>query len=334
MSSPPPPALVLPDVLVLGSGGVLGEAWSHGVLSGIEQATGLDFRRCETFVGTSAGALVACALVAGRRPRLPAGTRRRRAAPATGPAAARPVRPPPERSRRPSAGLSEDPLVHGLVRVAGDLVRRRVGELAPTALRVGEPGGAIARAALLWALPDTGRSLAPARRALARANLSWVGRLRVVCVERRSGRRVVFGAPGAPAASVLEAALASCSMPWWYPPLTIGGREYVDGGLWSSTNIDVAPAARGTEVLCLHPSGSLSVTLDSPWTMLRSLGRAAAVTEALALRSLGARVRRITPDRASARAMGADLMDATRRAPVLEAGYAQGLAEALPTAPG
>ena len=60
-----------PDVLVLASGGTLGEAWMSGVLAGIEDATGHDFRATESLVGTSAGALIAAALVAGERPRRP-----------------------------------------------------------------------------------------------------------------------------------------------------------------------------------------------------------------------------------------------------------------------
>ena len=54
-----------PDVLVLGGGGSLGEAWMMGVLAGIEDAAGVDLRECESFVGTSAGAIVAAHLVAG-----------------------------------------------------------------------------------------------------------------------------------------------------------------------------------------------------------------------------------------------------------------------------
>ncbi|MGH2943534.1 MAG: hypothetical protein ACRDLN_12255, partial [Solirubrobacteraceae bacterium] len=57
--------LLVPDVLVLASGGTLGEAWMSGILAGIEDATGHDFRTTESFVGTSAGSLVAAALVAG-----------------------------------------------------------------------------------------------------------------------------------------------------------------------------------------------------------------------------------------------------------------------------
>ena len=51
-----------PDVLVLGGGGILGEAWMRAVLAGLEEATGFDPRGCEGFVGTSAGSIVAAAL--------------------------------------------------------------------------------------------------------------------------------------------------------------------------------------------------------------------------------------------------------------------------------
>ena len=61
----------LPDVLVLGAGGVLGEAWMSGVLAGLEDAAGIDFRRCDTYVGTSAGSIEAARLASGRSPRRP-----------------------------------------------------------------------------------------------------------------------------------------------------------------------------------------------------------------------------------------------------------------------
>src|SRR3981081_2084195 len=57
-----------PDVLVLGVGGVLGEAWLSGVLAGISAASGIDFRECRAFVGTSAGSIVAAYLAAGHSP--------------------------------------------------------------------------------------------------------------------------------------------------------------------------------------------------------------------------------------------------------------------------
>src|SRR4051812_23981559 len=62
---------VAPDVLVLSGGGIVGEAWMQGVLAGIEDAAGIDFRDPETFVGTSAGSIVSARLAAGRRPPRP-----------------------------------------------------------------------------------------------------------------------------------------------------------------------------------------------------------------------------------------------------------------------
>ena len=47
----------LPDALVLGAGGTLGEAWMRGLLNGIEAGGSLDFRDCEFLVGTSAGSV-------------------------------------------------------------------------------------------------------------------------------------------------------------------------------------------------------------------------------------------------------------------------------------
>src|SRR5439155_20499759 len=63
-----------PDVLVLAAGGAVGEAWMTGVLAGLEEATGVDFRSVDAIVGTSAGAIVGASLAAGRSPRRPPGT--------------------------------------------------------------------------------------------------------------------------------------------------------------------------------------------------------------------------------------------------------------------
>src|SRR5205809_7759141 len=58
-----------PDVLVLGAGGIVGEAWMGGLLAGLQDATGFDARDCDHFVGTSAGSIVAAALAGGVDPR-------------------------------------------------------------------------------------------------------------------------------------------------------------------------------------------------------------------------------------------------------------------------
>src|SRR5215207_7345948 len=76
-----------PDVLVLGGGGTLGEAWLRALLAGLEAESGWDLRECDAFVGTSAGAIVAAVLAAGPPPPGPAGgagPRRAEAAAAAG----------------------------------------------------------------------------------------------------------------------------------------------------------------------------------------------------------------------------------------------------------
>ena len=120
----------------------------------------------------------------------------------------------------------------------------------------------------------------------------------MAAVDRGSGARVLFGAPGAPTASVRDAVLASCAVPWLFAPVTIGDREYVDGGVWSPVNLDAAPGGRGAHVLCLAPTAGAG-----PFT---AVTKAALVAEEMALIARGMRVRTIVPDAASAAAIGAE----------------------------
>ena len=133
----------------------------------------------------------------------------------------------------------------------------------------------------------------------------------------------MFGAPGAPPADVPDAVLASCAVPWLFAPVEIGGREYVDGGVWSPVNLDAAPVRRGARVVCLNPTASLP-SASRALGALRTASRASAATEALALRARGAEVEVIGPDEASAAAMGPNLMDRSRVEDVLDAAVAQG----------
>ena len=144
------------------------------------------------------------------------------------------------------------------------------------------------------------------------------GRLRIAAVDRARGKRVVFGAPDAPTASVAQAVLASCAVPWIFAPVEIDGREYVDGGVWSPTNLDAVPAGRGSRVLALIPTAG--ATLPA----LRRASAAAAGYESMALRAKGVEVRTIVPDGPSLEAIGPNLMDPSRRRAVAAAGYAQG----------
>jgi NTE family protein len=307
----PEPLTHRPDVLVLAAGGTLGEAWMRGLLDGAGRATGVDFRDCEYFVGTSAGSIVAAFLAAGREP--DSGPEARaakewgsKAGEANGAPEGIPVGAPEGGERGP------------LKAAVGRIGMTAAAPFAPLALAGTAPGGAVARAAALAAVPRGKRSLGGLARLVEQSGASFDGRLRIAAVDRRNGKRVVFGAPGAPDASVAQAVLASCSIPWVFKPVTIDGREYVDGGVWSPTNLDATPARRGTEVLCLNPTAALKP--------LSAVTNAAALAESLALKARGARVRTIRPDRDATEAMGQNLMDRRRAPEALAAGYAQGRA--------
>lgn len=312
-----------PDVLVLASGGTLGEAWMSGVLAGIEDATGHDFRATESLVGTSAGSLVAAALVAGQRPRRPRAQGALLGLP-SGESAG-------DVASESSSRLAPQwlPLPRSILQTVGREAVRIAGAaatpLAPMALAAGANGSTALRAALLGRTPGDDTSLAAMRAGIERSGARWDGRLRVVAVDRGNGHRVVFGAPGAPEASVAEAVQASCSVPWIFAPVKIGGREYVDGGVWSNTNLDTAPAGRATQVLCLNPIMSLDIAMSSAFGLLRAIAGSTAALETLALRSRGARVRMLGPAQDSARVMAPNLTNAEKREEVLAGGYAQGL---------
>ncbi len=276
-----------PNVLVLGGGGLLGEAWMTGVLAGYEDAAGADLRACRHVVGTSAGSIVAASLAAGRPPRRP------------GSAEASPTRPVEE--PEPFAGPAR----------GGRRIPNVVVGAGAVAARVGAP----VRALALRALPDGQRPIAGFADEVDQWGATFDGRLRVCTVDAASGRRVVFGSRSAPPASVGQAVAASCAIPAVFAPVRIGDRMYVDGGAWSPTNADAAPAGRGDRVLLLEPTAVL----------VRGALRGAALLEAMALRSRGAKVHLVTPD-GSARPLMARLMDPDRGGRVLAAGYAQGLA--------
>jgi NTE family protein len=305
-----------PDVLVLGGGGVLGEAWMMGVLAGIEDGTGFDLRDCDHYVGTSAGSIVAAHLVAGQPPR-------------------RPSTVSSELDPLPSAPQPADGLA-----AAGLAAARRAGQwavavgatFAPLALGLAAPGGAVTRSLLLRRLPRPKQTLGDLHRNVERLDPHFDGRLRVAAVDRGNGRRVVFGSPGAPRSSVADAVAASCTVPWLFEPVTIGGREYVDGGVWSPTNLDAAPAGRDTHVLCLNPTASLP-TSSNVLSVVRGVSRTAVSVEALVLRRRGAAVQLLAPNAESAETMGTNFMDREPSGRVIAAGYRQGLAYVTGSAP-
>jgi len=294
-------------VLVLGVGGILGEAWMWGYLGGAQQASGEDFRRAKQLIGTSAGSIVAARLAGGEDPRR-------------------------GEERVHWDGEMEPERRPGTLRAAFERASRislgAVSPLAAPALAAATPGGALARAAVLARVPPGRIELRDLRSRLQALGPTWDGRLNIIAVDRGSGRRVAFGSDGAPEASVADAVAASCAIPGYFAPVEIGGREYVDGGVWSPTNLDLARASRGDRVLCLVPTAAMGT---SPALALRGLvagWRMATSVEAAAARRRAASVEIVSPDGGSARAIGSDLMNPSRRPQVLAEGFRQGASRA------
>ena len=112
-------------------------------------------------------------------------------------------------------------------------------------------------------------------------------------------------------------------MPWVFAPVEIGGREYVDGGVWSMSNLDAAPAGRQAEVLALLPTFGRGAGRGAA-ALLRAAGQAVGLAELQLLRARGARTRIIAPDAGTIEAMGSDLLASGPMKAVTAAGRAQG----------
>jgi NTE family protein len=297
------------DVLVLGGGGVLGEAWISAVLAGLEEASGFDATACEGYVGTSAGSIVAAVLAAGISP------------------ADRLGELPEQPAGEASGGGGSANGGGSASEAAADVVRRMLaagalvtGPLAAVSLRSAAPAGALLRRTVLARTRRGTHSLRGLGERIEKLGARFDGRLAVAAVDLDTGRRVMFGREGAPTASVGDAMEASCAIPGWFRPIEIDGRDYIDGGVWSPTNMDEAQVERGQSVLCLNPTGALA----SRAAPLGLLSRSVARVEALALERRGARVTMEAPDAASLEAIGTNLMDRGRRREVIAAGVDQG----------
>jgi NTE family protein len=134
--------------------------------------------------------------------------------------------------------------------------------------------------------------------------------LKIVTVDAESGQPRVFD--NASGVSLVDAVTASCAVPGVWPPATIDGRRYVDGGVRSTANADYAAGA--SRVLVIAPLGNVELfPTDKPL--------AQAVEE---LRAGGAEVAIVEPDEASRAAIGANPLDPSTRTPAAKTGRAQG----------
>jgi NTE family protein len=275
------------------------------VLAGLDESPMFDSLDCHEYIGTSAGSIVAASLVAGIAP----GSR-------LGEIPAQPPLSAQESAQ--AAGMN------AAFETALGIGSAAAAPLVSLALSSSATGGALLRRAILRKVPAGDRSLAQLGRAIELAGPRWDGRLRVAAVDLESGSRVIFGADGQPEPPVSLAVQASCAIPGVFEPVRFDGRSYVDGGVWSPTNMDTAEATRGESLLCLNPTGSLRPTIGALAGAMGPVSRGVATAEALALKHRGVHVTTISPDAASSAAIGPNLMDPGRREQVIAAGLAQG----------
>ena len=196
--------------LVLAGGGVAGIAWELGVLHGIgeedpELLAGL--RRADVVIGTSAGSAVAAQITSGA---LIADLYSAQL---------------DERSSELEVDLDLEELMDRFVRATTGAtdpedMRRRIGALALETPTVSE---AARRAAITARLPEK----------------TWPsGTLLLTAVEAGSGRPTVFTKDSG--VDLVDAVAASCAVPGVWPPVAIGDHRYIDGGVRSVTNADLA----------------------------------------------------------------------------------------------
>ena len=138
--------------------------------------------------------------------------------------------------------------------------------------------------------------------------LDWpAGKLQITAVDALTGDLVVFDA--ASDVRLLDAVGASCAVPGIWPPVTINGRRYIDGGIRSAANADLAAGCE--RIVIVAPLVSGYGPLASPVNQARTLSEAGAIVTV------------IKPDKAALRAIGKNVLNPERRPAAAQAGYVQ-----------
>ncbi|QIK05227.1 patatin-like phospholipase family protein [Streptomyces sp. ID38640] len=261
--------------LVLGGGGLTGIGWEIGMLTGLAEA-GIDVTDADVVIGTSAGSIVGAHLTSRQLP-LEEMYERQLAVPEARSAA-----------RMGTAALarfaaialrSRDTVSFGV----------RMGKLALAARTVTEAEQRTVIARTLG-LTDW-----PARR------------LVVTAVDAATGERPAFDDTSG--VGLLDAVGASCAVPGIYPPVTIDGTRWIDGGVHSTANADLASGYG--RVVVVAPMAASGGPIAGPRAQGERLVRG------------GARVCVITPDRAARSAFGRNVLDPAKRADAARAGRRQ-----------
>lgn len=292
--------------LVLGGGGAAGNAWEIGIIAGLAEA-GLDMTEAaDLVVGTSAGATAAAQVRGGMppadllasvlsSPAQPAGQGRKR---------------PPS---LPMATVFERMRAISSAATSPADLQRAMGAFGLESDAVLEPGAGQRRATVAARLP---------RR-------EWPERpMIVVAVNAHTGELAAFDRDSG--VDLADAVTASTALPGLVPTVSINGTHYIDGGVRSPDNADLASGY--SNVVVLSPLGGRSQAPPEAG-QFEGLRRPPEwgtdlASQVEALREQGSRVEVITPDADSRAAMGTNQMDPATRIPAARAGFAQGKQEA------
>jgi NTE family protein len=277
--------------LVLGGGGAVGVAWEIAVLAALHEA-GVRLSGAEIVVGTSAGSIVGAQLV-----------NRREFADMLAEQAV--TAQPPEIAERAESEGPDDML--GLFNEVAGLTDpaergRRLGTIGLSAPTMPEQAYLAMMAGIIqvseW--PTSTRFVATA-------------------VDCQTGQRV--GWEAAPDLSLVAAVASSCCVPGMVPPVTIRGRRYIDGGVWSPSNADLLLGSGVGRALFIGPFGGAGSG--------DALNARASLRQELAeLEEDGIATVSLTPDPVLFQQVGSDFLNPALRPIGIERGLADGRAAA------
>jgi NTE family protein len=278
--------------LVLGGGGPVGIAWEAGLLAGLAEG-GVAAGEADFIVGTSAGSVVGALVAMGREPA----------------SIAQPIMAEADRPRAVPSQVAENrPGAPNMLVLFQKMQEAASGERDPEEVR--REIGAFALAAQTV---DEEQFIGGFGRQLAEANGAWPGHgYACTAVDCETGAFVVWDA--AAKAPLSRAVASSCAVPGVFPAITLNGRKYMDGGMRSATNADLAKGHARTLVVALRLGGG-----EMAERMMRPLER-----EMAQLRDAGGAVELLIPDEASVAAFGANLMNPRNRPAAAKAGLEQG----------
>jgi NTE family protein len=291
--------------LVLGGGGAAGNAWEIGIIAGLAEV-GLDMTEAaDLVIGTSSGATAAAQLRSGIPP-----------ADLLASVLSSPVQPVRQNRERPPAL----PMATVFERM------RAISAAATSAADLQRAMGAFG----LECDPLLG-STAGQHRAVVAARLprhEWSDRpMIVVALDAHTGELATFDRDSG--VDLVDAVTAGTALPGSSPTININGTHYINGGVRSAENADLASGY--ANVVVLSPFGGRSRTLpEGQFEGLRRPPEWGMDLEGQveALRTQGSRVVVVTPDSDSQAAMGTNQMDPATRAPSARAGFIQGQQEA------